>query len=214
MDDKGAAGTLSGQFEGVDSAAAVAQMLGGGTAATLEVSIKAHGLPDKDLLRCASSGVDTCMAASWGHSGQPGMRVWLCAPSCSKSDAMAVIFASDGAKSKDWGEVGRTDTVANSLCEDAAVLAARLCTPPSRLHLVCPSLCRRRRVPVALPYPEPCTPLASTGRAAAPQFHKTVRVRYSFERLQPMRLVIFDVDDVKKESSKIKLNHQDFLGAA
>ncbi|EFN58110.1 hypothetical protein CHLNCDRAFT_30221, partial [Chlorella variabilis] len=73
---------------------------------------------------------------------------------------MAVIFASDGAKSKDWGEVGRTDTVANSL---------------------------------------------------SPQFHKTVRVRYSFERLQPMRLVIFDVDDVKKESSKIKLNHQDFL---
>lgn len=34
---------------------------------------------------------------------------------CSKSDAMAVLFASDGYKSERWSEVGRTDTVANSL---------------------------------------------------------------------------------------------------
>lgn len=33
----------------------------------------------------------------------------------SKSDAMAVIFAADGPKQKNWAEVGRTDTVANSL---------------------------------------------------------------------------------------------------
>jgi hypothetical protein len=47
---------------------------------------------------------------------------------------------------------------------------------------------------------------------AAPEFRKPVRAAYSFERLQPMRLVIYDVDQREKDNRKLKLDHQDFLG--
>ncbi|KAL4428007.1 hypothetical protein ABPG75_002096 [Micractinium tetrahymenae] len=134
VEDKKAAGALSqsgqsGAFQ-ADAAAAVAQLLGPGAAAHVEIAVKCCGLPDRDVL--------------------------------SKSDAMGVLFASEGYKSEKWSEVGRTDTVANSL---------------------------------------------------APEFRKPLRATYQFERLQLMRLAVYDVDTRERDNRKLKLGEQDFLGA-
>lgn len=56
----------------------------------------------------------------------------------------------------------------------------------------------------------PSVPLQSL--PAAPEFRKPVRAAYSFERLQPMRIVIYDVDQRKKDNRSLKLENQDFLG--
>lgn len=58
VEDKKAAGTLSqsGQSGGwqADAAAAVAQVLGPGAAAHVEIAVKCRGLPDRDVLRCGA----------------------------------------------------------------------------------------------------------------------------------------------------------------
>ncbi|KAI7845503.1 hypothetical protein COHA_000926 [Chlorella ohadii] len=127
VEDKQAAGTLSQASNGFqqDAAAAVAQMLGPGTSALVEISVKCKGLPDRDVL--------------------------------SKSDAMAVLLAGDGYNAKAWSEVGRTDTVCNSL---------------------------------------------------NPEFRKPLRATYNFEKLQPMRLAVYDVDVREKDNRKLKLAEQ------
>lgn len=53
VEDKQAAGTLSQASNGFqqDAAAAVAQMLGPGTSALVELSVKCRGLPDRDVIR-------------------------------------------------------------------------------------------------------------------------------------------------------------------
>ena len=55
VEDKQAVGTLSDGSAGFrqDAAAAVAQMLGAGTSALVEISVKCRGLPDRDVLRWA-----------------------------------------------------------------------------------------------------------------------------------------------------------------
>ena len=53
VEDKNATGTLSqasGQFQ-ADAAAAVAQMLGPGTSAVIEIAVRCTSLPDRDVLR-------------------------------------------------------------------------------------------------------------------------------------------------------------------
>lgn len=81
----------------------------------------------------------------------------------SKSDAMAVLLAGEGHNAKAYREVGRTDTVANSL---------------------------------------------------NPEFHSPLQATYNFEKLQPMRLVVYDVDVQEKDNRKLRLAEQDFLGEA
>lgn len=113
MEDTKAVGTLSQQSHGQaaqDAVAAVAQMLGPGTSALVEIGVKCKGLPDRDVLRCAC-GSCSCTNARGGCARRP----YLLASPCSKSDAMAVLLSSEGYKSKTWSEVARTDTVANSL---------------------------------------------------------------------------------------------------
>jgi hypothetical protein len=39
-----------------------------------------------------------------------------------------------------------------------------------------------------------------------------VRAAFQFQRLQPMRLALFDVDVRTNDNSKLKLDEQDFLG--
>ncbi len=58
VEDKQAAGTLSQASNGFqqDAAAAVAQMLGPGTSALVEISVKCKGLPDRDVLRWVTDG--------------------------------------------------------------------------------------------------------------------------------------------------------------
>ncbi len=53
VEDKQAVGTLSDGSAGFrqDAAAAVAQMLGAGASALVEISVKCKGLPDRDVLR-------------------------------------------------------------------------------------------------------------------------------------------------------------------
>lgn len=60
VEDKRAAGTLSQASNGFqqDAAAAVAQMLGPGTSALVEIGVKCRGLPDRDVLR-------------WGRGAMP-----------------------------------------------------------------------------------------------------------------------------------------------
>jgi hypothetical protein len=132
----------------------------------------------------------------------------------SKSDAMAVIFAADSGKAKNWSEVGRTDTVANSLGETrwpvALLSPSRLPAPASSdHHSLCPS-CN-----FALTLVEALTPALAPPHPwpAAPEFRKPVRAAYSFERVQHMRIVIYDVDVKEKDNRKLKLKEQDFLGA-
>lgn len=48
--------------------------------------------------------------------------------------------------------------------------------------------------------------------AADPAFPAPLKVTYSFERLQPMRLVVYDADVRANDSRKLNLNQQDFLG--
>lgn len=43
---------------------------------------------------------------------------------------------------------------------------------------------------------------------ADPEFRRTLRVTYQFEKLQPMRLVIYDVDAHEKDNRKLKLAEQ------
>lgn len=48
--------------------------------------------------------------------------------------------------------------------------------------------------------------------AADPVFPSPLACTYNFERLQPMRVVIFDVDTKARDNKMLKLNDQDFLG--
>ncbi|KAI7838705.1 hypothetical protein COHA_007502 [Chlorella ohadii] len=75
----------------------------------------------------------------------------------SKSDAMAVLLEGEGYIAKSWNEVGRTDTVVNSL---------------------------------------------------NPEFRKPLRASYKFERLQRMRLAVYDVDVRERDNRKLKLEEQ------
>lgn len=139
MHDKKATGTLSQQSNGFqqDAAAAVAQLLGPGTSIFVEIAVKAKGLPDRDVLRCGGCAWGCCIAAvcifyaplGCVHRLAPqetptrpptGLRQMPTRsphppPKRSKSDAMGVLLASEGYGGKTWSEVGRTDTVANSL---------------------------------------------------------------------------------------------------
>ncbi|PSC75501.1 copine-3-like isoform X1 [Micractinium conductrix] len=44
-----------------------------------------------------------------------------------------------------------------------------------------------------------------------PAFRKPLHATYTFERLQPMQLVVYDVDVKEKDNRKLKLKDQDFL---
>ncbi|KAL4428006.1 hypothetical protein ABPG75_002095 [Micractinium tetrahymenae] len=134
VQDKQAAGTWNAGGQGArsghwqaEAAGAVAELLGGGTSAQVEVAVKCRRLPNKDVL--------------------------------SKSDPMAVLLVGDPHGSS-WSEVGRTDVVANSL------------NPDFRQPLVC---------------------------------------TYEFERLQPCRLVLYDVDTRAGDTARLRLDQQDFL---
>lgn len=125
--DKKAAGTLSQSGQSgawqADAAAAVAQLLGPGAAAHVEIAVKCRGLPNRDVLRCGGLGAPSGRALRSRRASQQAPRpashsrcpLPRRATPRSKSNAMAVLLASDGYKSERWSEVGRTDTVANSL---------------------------------------------------------------------------------------------------
>ncbi len=49
---------------------------------------------------------------------------------------------------------------------------------------------------------------------ADPDFRQPLVVTYEFERLQPCRLVVYDVDTRAGDVSKLRLEQQDFLGEA
>lgn len=88
MEDRGAAGTWSGDAERhareSDAAAAVAELMGGNAMSSpVEISVKCRGLPDRDVL--------------------------------SKSDPMAVLLAGSDPRGTAWSEVARTEVVANTL---------------------------------------------------------------------------------------------------
>ncbi|KAL4445388.1 hypothetical protein ABPG77_011213 [Micractinium sp. CCAP 211/92] len=122
----GGQGARSGHWQ-AEAAGAVAELLGGGTSAQVEVAVKCRRLPNKDVL--------------------------------SKSDPLAVLLVGDP-HGRTWSEVGRTDVVANSL---------------------------------------------------NPDFRQPLVVTYEFERLQPCRLVVYDVDTRAGDVSKLRLEQQDFL---
>ena len=45
-------------------------------------------------------------------------------------------------------------------------------------------------------------------RPADPEFRKPLRATYNFEKLQPMRLAVYDVDVREKDNRKLKLAEQ------
>ena len=65
-----------------------------------------------------------------------------------------------------------------------------------------PTVCPR------LPDTHPRTPPP----AADPEFRKALRCTYNFEKLQPMRLQMYDVDVKERDNRKLRLPEQDFLG--
>lgn len=74
-----------------------------------------------------------------------------------------------------------------------------------RLHCKrCPQPLHALR-PCCPPHPPP--PLH-----AGPDFTKPVRVRYCFEMLQPMRVVIYDADTSASKPQDLKLADQDYIG--
>jgi hypothetical protein len=115
---------------------------------------------------------------------------------------MAVLLGGEGYKSSKWSELGRTDTVANSLSEQGRTgcfPVPCLCCASSLPPPVCPCL--------LTPHPPPTPP-----SAADPEFRKALRCTYNFEKLQPMRLQMYDVDVKERDNRKLRLPEQDFLG--
>lgn len=48
---------------------------------------------------------------------------------------------------------------------------------------------------------------------ADPDFTRALRVRYTFESLQPLRVAVYDVDTTAARPEDLRLEQQDFLGA-
>lgn len=48
--------------------------------------------------------------------------------------------------------------------------------------------------------------------AADPSFTRALVCRYTFEQLQPMRVVVFDVDTSAKRPEDLNLAQQDYIG--
>ena len=117
-------------------------------------------------------------------------------PVCSKSDPMVVLLVGDS-RQRTWSEVDRSEVVANCLsecgCRDAGGRGA--CCLPNRAHVP--------RLPFTLP----------TLPAADPEFPRPLRCSFDFERLQHMRLVVYDVDVKESDPARVVLSQQDFLGA-
>lgn len=123
----------------------------------------------------------------------------------SKSDAMAVLLAGEGHNAKAYSEVGRTDTVANSLSEQ---MCGWTCRNQRQWGGVANETTEQGRTVLHHSTLPVCAPQAD------PEFHSPLRAMYNFEKLQPMRLVVYDVDVQEKDNRKLRLAEQASLHGA
>lgn len=175
-------------------------------------------LPDEP---CVAKLQCSCRLLARPHAGHPSP--YALPPNallpCSKSDPLAVLLVGDPHGSA-WSEAGRTDVVANSLSETLGGQAGR-CNRAPPLGWFC--RCRARACiaccEAAVAWPPPFTtaprphPHPPT-RCADPDFRQPLVVTYEFERLQPCRLVVYDVDTRGGDPARLRLEQQDFLGEA
>lgn len=140
---------------------------------------------------------------------------------------MAVLLEGEGYIAKAWNEVGRTDTVVNSLSAPRAVTersCAGICCVATCCAGTCVAACMQMGHACVAQHMErrPCRvaqedhgPLTASSRTlpvpatrADPEFRKPLRASYKFEQLQRMRLAVYDVDVRERDNRKLRLEEQ------